>query len=358
MKKWMILIALVLCVGVIILRVAGTGSADRHQKGKSLRAEESSIHHEDAVPVKIMVLTTRNFSVNVNVVGTSRAKQDYVLSAKLNGEINYLNADIGMKVARGQLIARIDPEMVEANFKQAEANYSLASSAYSRQKNLAAQGLVSAQQLETAETQYKSAGAALTLAKVNLNYSRIISPIHGVIAEKNVSVHDMAVMGRPIVRVVNLDRLEIEVGVNDQQVARLQKGNKAHIRWTAYPDRAFEGTVTHVGMQSNQDTRTFPVIIELDNKEGLIKGGMIADVTIRLNSLENAIVIPFSLVLKSQDGNYVYIEKNGRAIKQSVVLDDLQGELVRISQGLSAGDHLIIEGNNYVADQSAVQVIQ
>ena len=159
---------------------------------------------------------------------------------------------------KGQLIAKIDPEMVEASFKQAAANYSLASSAFSRQKNLAAQGLVSAQQLETAETQFKLASASLTLAKVNLNYSRIVSPINGVIAEKNVSVHDMVSVGRPVVRVVNLDRLEIEVGVNDHHVARLQKGNKALIRWTAYPNRVFEELSPTLGCSPIKTQKPFP----------------------------------------------------------------------------------------------------
>ncbi len=352
------MIAAVLLIGVLGIKLVGRGAPGGSGRVSILKHAEISDREGDVVPVKIMVLVTQNFSVKVNAVGTGKAKQDYVLSAKLNGEINYLNADIGLKVKKGQLIAKIDPEMVEASFKQAAANYSLASSAFSRQKNLAAQGLVSAQQLETAETQFKLASASLTLAKVNLNYSRIVSPINGVIAEKNVSVHDMVSVGRPVVRVVNLDRLEIEVGVNDHHVARLQKGNKALIRWTAYPNRVFEGAVTHVGMQSNQDTKTFPVIVELDNKEGLIKGGMITDVTLVLDAIQNAIVVPFSLVSQSQEGNYVYIEQKGYAVRRSVILHDLQGDQVHVIQGLQVGDHLIVEGNKYVADQTAVHVVQ
>ncbi|MDD5455748.1 MAG: efflux RND transporter periplasmic adaptor subunit [Candidatus Margulisbacteria bacterium] len=327
-------------------------------KKLSLENKQSANGQDKIIPVKIMVLQEQNFTANVKTVATLKAKEDYVISAKLGGEVTYLNAEIGMKVKKGQLIARIDPDMVEATLRQAQANYELAASTYKRQKNLFEKKLISDQQIEGAATQFKVAQASLSLAKINFNNSKIVSPINGVIAEKYIDLYETAGPGKQIVRIVNTDKMEAEVGVNELSIVRIRKGNDVTIKLSAYPELVITGDITHVGTQANQDTKTFPVLIEFDNKNGIVKGGMIADISILLDTYQNAVVIPFSLVEQSGNGNYVYLEENGIAVRRDIELGDAKEDVVRVIKGLKKGDHLIIEGNKYVAENSKVNVIE
>ncbi len=325
----------------------------------SKKAEEPKTTKKEAevTPVQTQVVSLKPFTAKIQTVGTSKAKEDYVLSAKLNGEITYLYGDIGTLVKKGTVLAKIDPEMVEANYRQAEANYQMASNTYSRQKKLAAKKLISAQQLEGAETQFKIAQATLRLAKINLKNSKITSPITGVIAEKYANLHEFTTVGRPAFRVVNTDKIEMQVGVSERNIVKLKAGNKAFLQFSSYPGDVFEGRVTNIGLQADEDTKTFPVKIEVKNADRRIKGGMIADISIFLNTYPQAVVIPFYLLQQAEKGGYyVYIEKDGKANRRDLMISEIQDDIAHVIEGLSPGDNLIVEGNKYVNDGTNVSI--
>ncbi|OGI09485.1 MAG: hypothetical protein A2Y40_05555 [Candidatus Margulisbacteria bacterium GWF2_35_9] len=357
------LLILGLIIGFILINSSGKYEKmyDENTTPKATKLDKINEKSESTgdikkIPVKIKIIEATQFTAKLKTVGTTFAKDDYILSAKMNGEITYLNADIGTVVKKNDVLAKIDPEMAEANYNQAAANYNLAQKTYSRQKILAEKKLVSTQQLDGAEAQYQIAKAALSLAKINLNNSKVLSPIDGVIAEKFVNLHTFSGIGTPVARVVNIKKIQMEVGVSEQNIVLIKKGNKAFIKISSYPGEVFQGYIVNMGLQADKDNKSFPVTIEFDNIDGKIKGGMIADISILLNTYSEAIVVSFHLLQQTTGGYYLYIVENDKAVRRDVVVANIQDDVARISDGLAVGDHLVIEGHKYINDQVTVTI--
>jgi len=366
MKKVLWIIAL-LILGLIIgyLIIFGSSNFDKMEKSNPQESKTKRIetpvndeNEEKKIPVKVNAVVSTMFTAKLKTVGTTIAKHDYTLSAKMNGEITYLKADIGTVVKKGDVLAKIDPEMAQANYNQAAANYNLAQKTYSRQKKLAAKKLVSTQQLDSSETQYRVAKATLSLAKINLKNSKVISPIDGVIAEEYTKLHTFTAAGTPVTRIVNTSKIQLQVGVSERNIVKIKNGNKAYIKISSYPAEVFPGIVINVGLQAESKTKTFPIKVEFDNADAKIKGGMIADISILLNTYEDAIVIPFHLLQQTSKGYYCYIVENGKAIRRDLVVGNVQDDVARIISGLNVGDQLITEGHKYVNDQMSVIIKQ
>jgi membrane fusion protein, multidrug efflux system len=310
-----------------------------------------------AIPVKVLPITPESFTTQIKTVGVVNAKFDYTLSAKLNGEIKYLKGEVGSSVVKGEVLAKIDPEMVQASLLQAQANYDLARKTYKRQKNLSAKNLISAQQLDSSETQYTIARSNLKMAKINVQNSIIASPITGVIAEKFSSLYEFSAIGKPMIRVVDIRTIEVDVWVSAKDSVKIKKGQKAYLRVAAYSKELFLGYVTKIGLQADSDSKTFPVTIELDNKEQLIRGGMIADITVILETYTDAIVVPLSALQKSESGNSVFVAFDGTAELRQVEIGGIEKSSVQILSGLHFGEQLIVEGENSVNNGSKIQVV-
>jgi membrane fusion protein (multidrug efflux system) len=320
-------------------------------------SEKVASIREEVVPVRVRVVVPQDFTAVIQTVATVKAKEDYILSAKSAGEISFLNAELGQAVRKGQVLARINPEMAEASLRQAQANYDLAKSNYDRQRQLSQKNLISEIQLEGAKTQFTVAQSGLRLSSINLKYASVISPIHGIIAEKFVDLYSFVAPGRAVVRVVNPKLIQIEVGLSEKNVSRIGIGNTSELRISSLPEKVFKGKVVQVGPQGNQDNKTFPVKLVFPNPDSAIKGGMIGDLRIQSTLYPSAVVVPFDLVQKSTDGEaYVFVLDDGKAVKRSVVVGDVQQDSARIESGLVSGDMIIVDGYKFVSDGTRVSV--
>lgn len=352
-------------VGIIVLIVVGSIMVTVLQKATHRPSRQATLTEkitqirEEVIPVRLVSLSPQLFTAVIKTVATVKAKEDYTLSAKSAGEITMLKAEMGTFVKKGQVLAKINPEMAEANLKQAQANYDMASSNYARQKQLVAKNLISDTQFEAAKTQFTVAQAGLRLASINLKYASVISPINGVVAEKYVDLYTFVAPGRPVVRVVNPRIIEIEVGLSEKNIGRLNKGNSAELVISSLPGRVFKGKVVQVGLQGNQDNKTFPVKVQFINPSSNMKGGMIGDLTIYSTVYAKAMVVPFNLIQKSSNGDtYVFVEDGGKAVKRTVVVGDVLEDRARIESGLIKGDRIIVDGYKFVSDGTKVAIKQ
>jgi RND family efflux transporter MFP subunit len=353
-KKSVGVLVLVLFISIAATAIQKAGHKPPPQV--TLAQKVASIQ-EEIVPVRVEVLHPQKFVAMVQSVATVRAKEDYILSARSAGEITYLKADLGQPIKKGQVLAKINPEMAEASLRQAQANYDMAESNYIRQKQLAQKNLISDTQLEGAKTQFTVAQSGLRLATINLKYASVISPINGIVAEKYVDLYAFVAPGKPVVRVVNPKIIEIEVGLSEKNVGRINKGNIAELKISSLMGNVYKGKVVQVGLQGNQDNRTFPVNIQFFNPSSDMKGGMIGDLRIYSTVYPSAIVVPFDLIQKSTDGEaYVFVLDGDKAVKRSVSVGDVNENMSRIENGLVSGDMIIVDGYKFVSNGTRVSV--
>lgn len=262
----------------------------------------------------------------VTATGTLSALVTVQVGSQVSGRIQQLLADFNSEVKKGQLIARIDPQLFQAALEQSRANYAAAKGEvararvqaveaerqWARVKGLTERGLVAEAERDTAqanaeaakaqvmalEGRLEQARAALHQAEVNLAYTSIASPIDGVVISRSVDVGQTvaASLQAPTLFVIaeDLAKMQVNTSVAEADVGKLQAGMGATFTVDAYPTERFRGTVRQVrnAPQTVQNVVTYDAVVDVANPELKLKPGMTANVTFVHAERDDVLRIP------------------------------------------------------------------
>lgn len=281
-----------------------------------------------ATPITYTTVTVGKGSIAAQVTanGTLSARGTVLVGAQVSGRVVELNADFNDKVKKGQIIAKLDPQVLQAQIDQSSASVALASANVNkaqvavadadrqlkRQKTLQEQQLVAGATVESAEVAYDTARAALLAAKasaaqaqanlaqakLSLSYATIYSPVDGVVLSRAVDVGQTvaASLSAPTLFTIaeDLGRMQIDTAVAEADVGRLTEGMKAQFTVDAFPGKTFEGVVRQVrnAPTTTSGVVTYDAVIDVDNPELSLRPGMTANVTFVLQQVADAIKIP------------------------------------------------------------------
>ena len=220
------------------------------------------------------------------------------VGTQVSGIISEILVDFNDQVQKGQVVARIDPTLLESAVRDAQANlarnlaqFQQLQSEYNRIEKLSREGLVSQTEYDTAKYSLEvgretvsSSEIALARAKQNLSYATIYAPISGTVIERNVDVGQTvaASFSAPQLFLIanDLRRMQILATVDESDIGRIREGQSVRFRVQAYPDRTFEGTVRQVRLQSTlvENVVNYTVVVDVENKDRLLLPGMTATV--------------------------------------------------------------------------------
>jgi HlyD family secretion protein len=251
-------------------------------------------------------------TTTVTATGTLSAVTTVQVSSQVSGVIARLYADFNSKVVKGQLLAELDPTPFEAQVEQRRADLTRAQVEtddvrikYDRQKRLLAAGLTAQADVDAAEAQFKSARAqtaqaqaALSQVLTNLRYTRINSPIDGIVVDRqyNVGQTVAASFQAPTLFEIaqDLTKMQVQADVDQSDIGRIQVGQVARFNVDAYPEDEFRGRIAQIryNAQVNQNVVTYPVILELNNPEGRLRPKMTANVNIDTATVPDVLRIP------------------------------------------------------------------
>ena len=246
------------------------------------------------------------------------------VKSKVSGELLRLTVETGDTVRQGELIATIDPRDVRNNLAQAEADLELAdarvkttASQSRRAENLAQAGVLSAQDLETAQLEETNARAQLLKARTNLQLAQektgdvtIRAPIAGTVIEKTVEQGQIIASaaanvsgGTTLVKMADLANVQARALVDEVDIGRIHPGQAAQVTVEAYPGRVFRGAVTKIEPQAvvEQNVTMFPVLIRLPNPEGLLKPGMNSEVSVAIAERRDVVAVPNGAVVSPRE---------------------------------------------------------
>jgi HlyD family secretion protein len=281
-----------------------------------------------AEEVKISKLAVARGDVieSVGATGTLQAVKTVQVGSQVSGNIKALYADFNSIVKKGQIVAELDPSLLQTQIEQARANVIRSQADLDRLKvsledariklkrteSLAARKLVSPQELETAqvavrsaEAQIKSSEASLSQSRaslnqneVNLQHTVIEAPIDGIVISRNVDVGQTvaASMNAPTLFIIaeDLTKMQVNANVDESDVGRIRAGQVVKFRVDAYPLEEFVGTVSQVRLQPivTQNVVTYATVIDVPNAQLKLKPGMTATVTIEIARRNDVIRVP------------------------------------------------------------------
>jgi len=346
-------------------------------------------------------LETHTFS------GVAKAQNETNLSFKVAGTVSSVKIDLGDRVKKGQLIATIDPsdyniktnqaqsqkegslanvQSAEANTKAAETQLINAQATYDRIAKLYENNSVSLSDyqnakagLEAAKAQYDAADSQVAAATSQVssadqqvqaagnqvNYTRLYSPLNGVVTDVQVESNEVVSSGRVIATVSSLGRPQVEVGVPEVFINKINKGQSVNVHFSASPDKTFKGTVDQVAYASGSSP-TYPVFIDLDESAKKIRPGMAANAVFTFNTnsteVKSKMTVPVEAVGKDNEGNFVFVlsKKNDGVYvtqKKTITIGRLMPEGFELISGLEGTEIVATAGLKSLMNGSEVKLL-
>lgn len=251
-------------------------------------------------------------SMNVTAAGAVSAVTTVQVGSQVSGVIAALHADFNSRVREGQLLAELDPtpfqaqvEQRQADLRKAEVDLRNVEIQLARQRRLVGEGLSSQAELDSAEAVYgiaraqvEQSRAALSQSETNLRYTRILSPIDGVVVDRQYDVGQTvaASFQAPTLFTIaqDLKRMQVQADVDQADIGRIATGQPVRFTVDAYPEQEFRGKVSQIRLNAtvNQNVVTYPVIIEVPNDEEQLRPTMTANVVIEVSKVADVIRIP------------------------------------------------------------------
>ena len=251
-------------------------------------------------------------SETVTATGTISAVTTVQVGSQVSGIVSRLYADFNSPVKKGQLLAELDPTPFEAQVAQrradvtgAEVQMNNAEIAFKRSQRLQDQKLISDAEYDAArasfdagKAQVDQARAALSQATTNLSYTKIYSPIDGVVVARQYDIGQTvaASFQAPTLFTIaeDLTKMQVFADVDQSDISRVQVGQTARFTVDAYADEPFSGKISQIRLNAtvNQNVITYPVVIDVPNPDQKLKPKMTADVTIEVARVEDVLRVP------------------------------------------------------------------
>ncbi len=332
--------------------------------------EQPSSETGKATPVSTETLARADFAITVKLSGSTEARREVNISAELAGSVTDFPHELGDRLEQGELILAIDARPYRAGVSQAEAGVMAARSAQrqaerdlARTRELKAKGRISDLELEAmelSELQARSgllgAEAALTQAELMLEDAEIRAPFAGQLAYKGVDRYEQIAPGLPVAAVVDLSGVLIRAGVGEQDAVRIKEGMTVAVRIPALDEAVFPGRVKAVGVRSHPATRSYAVLIAVDNPEGRILSGMAARAAVTVETRAAALSIPESAIVEQYGDDLAFVVAGGKAERRVLSLGPRHAGRVLVESGLAANEALIVKGQWSVRDGQAVEI--
>lgn len=296
--------------------------------------------------------------------GTVEPADASTVSFSVPGTISKIYVNDGQKVSKGQLIAQIKSESLVNSRNIAQAELEEARDAYQRLKKLHdANALPDIKWVEV-QAKLKQAENAAALADRAVGDASVYSPINGYISQKFANEGQTVVPAEPIVKVVSLNNLQAAISVPENEIAFFGPETTAKATFDNAGNVSVTGKLGNKGVVADPLTRSYTVKFDIDNPGDGILPGMICSVTVEgLNSSAIAdtseITLPSQAVLLASDNSqFVWTVKGGKAQRKTVVADELSPNGVTVKSGLVRGDTVIVAGMHKVGTGTPVCVIR
>lgn len=345
-----------------VLAALACGIALAACNGGSGNAEAKTADENKPEPVPVEVASAEIRPVAASYTGTAplEARGEAQVIAKTSGVALSVLVEEGDVVRAGQTLVRLDSSRAQLQAAQTSAQMNKLRNQYARSQQLAAQKLVSAADNDQIRFDLENARAANRLANLELSYANVKAPISGVVASRSIKTGNFVQINTPILRIVDISRLEAVLNVPERELATLKSGLLVQLQVDALPGKTFSGTIDRVSPVVDSGSGTFRVVAAFDGgvqESGRLQPGMFGRVRIVYDQRAEALVVPRLALLDDEGNPAVFQVRDGVVARVPVELGFLDGQWAEIRDGLVLGDQVVVAGKTALRDGSVVQVI-
>lgn len=329
------------------------------QQIQLLEADLKSTEKDEVIKIKVAELNSQKFEHFIEVTGKVEAEQDLDVSPESAGVIKEVLVVEGDWVNKGDLMAKLNTEMLESTLEELEVQLELATTSYERQKNLWDQNIGSEMQYLQAKNSKNSLEKRIKSLNAQISMSEVTSPISGIVDIVYQKKGHIGSPQVPFAKVINTSRIKIYGDISESYVTQVNKGDKVNVRFPAL-NQEVSAKIDQIGSSIDANNRTFRVRINLSNIDKKIKPNLVSILTIRDYVNEEAIVVPSLYIKEDFNGHYTYIAETvgGKSLarKTYVTPGVTNNNMTEVVEGLSKGMKVISQGYNQVGDGTAVEI--
>lgn len=294
------------------------------------------------IPVGVVDLQPRSFTDYIEVQGRVDSKDNVNVNAEVPGVIKSVDVSVGDRVHSGQVLARLDDQVVRDQLAQMTNQLSFVKNIYDKQTNLWKQNIGTEVQLLQARNNYENVQKQIAVEQSQLDMYRLKSPIEGTVDEVDLKVGQSVAPGMNTIRVVNLQNLRVKAQIGEAYTDQVHQGDQVVV---IIPDAndTLRATLSYVARVIDLNSRSFNVEIKLPSNK-MFRPNMVAILLVASYHNPRAIVVPVNVIQSNESGSYVYLSVNQRAERVPVSQGRTYNGQTEITQGLKPGDLLINNG--------------
>lgn len=318
--------------------------------------------HDEPQACKTMVVKLCTLENKWYYVGEIEARTSTGVGFKVPGTVMRVCVDEGDYVAKGQLLAELDPQNMKNSYDIARASLNQAEDAM-RRVNIMHEGQsISDIKYVEVQTKLEQARSLYASAKKRLGDTRLYAPVSGVIGKRTIEVGENYGMLVSAFTILDLDEVNVKVPVPEREIPKIKKGDEASVYVLALGDNVrFSAHVDEIGVAGDRLTHSYEVRLRMPNKRHQLMHGMVCNVQLWPKSTQGqkGFILPVAAVkVNTGDDHYVWVAREGKAYRQKVEVGMYSKDGVVVFGGLRDGEHVITEGQNKISEGQTIKEIR
>ncbi len=305
------------------------------------------VREQKTTVVKAATVQKSSIQQQAEFKGFVQAEQQTTLYAKAQGVLRIFK-ESGESVEKGVLIAKIENHDVDNNYRLLKESEALAQIQYDRWTKLAAAGVVSKDGVDDKKNVLLEAKKRLSDAKIAVSELRLYAPFKGVVGLFKYRDGTQLQSGNSIVSFYDPSSLMVEFDIPLDVAERVHNGSETFVQGKSY-------TLSHFQKMLDDETHMCPAFVKIDCPTCIIRAS--CDVRVVTDAKEGVIVIPFGAVFLREGKSFVYIVKDSKAVLTSLSLGIRDKDRVEVTEGLSGGETLVVEGHGLLYPDAAVTIV-
>lgn len=321
--------------GLIVYRITNNKKAD---------AENGKVQgKKQATTVSGMVLVPQKFEDVLSLSGSIEANEQVDIRSEVSGIVQTINFEEGTNVSKGQVLFKVNDIELRAQSAKIQTTQKLASENERRAKLLLEKEAISQEEYDIASADYKTAKAETQLIQAQIAKTTVRAPFSGKIGLRAISNGTYVTPTTVIAKLVNTSQLKITFSIPEKYASQMKVGNSLTFT-TAGSAEKFTAKIYAIEPEIEIATRTLKLRAIAENKDGKLYPGTFANVTLPLDEINDALLVPTEALIPIQNGKKIFISENGKAKEIIVKTGARTDKDILITEGLKAGDTILTTG--------------
>jgi RND family efflux transporter MFP subunit len=307
-----------------------------------------------AVLVKTGSPEIHTFESSLSFLGTFEPSRQNVIGSDASGKMVSIKFEEGDQVKQGQLLAKVDDEMLQLQLQNADVGLEGQKNDDSRYSNLAKENAVSGVQVEKTKLSVRSSELQKKQIQKQIKSTSITAPYSGVVTRKMIDLGSFVGQGTPLFELTDISSLKLTVNVPERDVLKFKLGQAVSVGVDIYGAREFQGKITNISVVADK-AHNFKVQVTVPNPKRDLMAGMYGSVRLKNSQSVTRLSVPRVALVGSTKKPQVYVVKNGVAYLTDFTAGTSDGEFIEVEKGINKGDIIVVKGQVNLQNKTNVK---